>query len=295
MSVHEVTATVEPAQPYSLRMSSSFLCRFPATLGEQIAEPNQMVKAWRIEQETVAADVSQLASGALRVRLVSNGTLSEAVIERALDRVGFYLSLDDEIAEFYALAESDPDMMPLIERARGYHQVKIPSPIEHLCWAILVQRVPMPLAKKMKATIVGEFSNVIDVDGTQLVAFPSVDQLGSLSEQDWLRLTGNARKSKYLFGSVQRIAGVDEQFLRTGPFEEVEKFLLSLPGIGPWSASFLMVRGLGRMERMPADPEALRAASRAYGRPIDEGEFDRIAEHYGEWRGYWGHYLRAFA
>lgn len=287
--------TILPAKPFSLEMSSGFLCRFPATLGEQIAEPNRMVKAWRIGDQTVAVDVSQKVGGDLDVRLISEAEVDSHIADQAIDRIKFYLSLDDDIGAFYSIAEGDAPFNALIRRARGYHQVKIPSPVEHLCWAILAQRAPMPLAKKMKASIVGRFGNVVEVDGETLIAFPSVDQLATLSEEEWTQLVGNARKAKYLFGSIQRFATVREDFLRNAPFDDVEKFLLSLPGIGPWSASFLMVRGLGRMERMPADPEALRAASRVYGHPVDEAEFQRLADRYGEWRGYWGHYLRAFA
>ncbi|MFJ4209044.1 DNA-3-methyladenine glycosylase family protein [Paenarthrobacter sp. NPDC089675] len=295
MRMNVRTTTVSPTKPFSLEMSSGFLCRFPATLGEQITEPNRMVKAWRIGDQTVAADVSQKAGGDLEVRLISEAEIDDHTADQLLDRVTFYLSLDDDVAELYSLAEGDGPFGNLIRRARGYHQVKIPSPGEHLCWAILAQRVPMALAKKMKASIVARFGNVVEVDGKTLVAFPSVEQLATLLEEEWMQLVGNARKATYLFGSIQKFAKVPEVFLRKAPFDDVEKFLLSLPGIGPWSASFLMVRGLGRMDRMPADAEALRAASRVYGRPVDEAEFQRLADRYGEWRGYWGHYLRAFA
>jgi len=72
----------------------------------------------------------------------------------------------------------------------------------------------------------------------------------------------------------------------------VRECLLSFPGIGPWSAGFIMIRGLGRTERMAPDKEALRAASRVYDHPVSEAEFAATAARYGKWQGYWGHYLR---
>jgi len=69
--------------------------------------------------------------------------------------------------------------------------------------------------------------------------------------------------------------------------------LLGLPGIGPWSATFVLIRGLGRMEHAPPDKELLRAATRVYGHTGDEHELARLAAPYGPWQGYWAHYLRA--
>lgn len=85
---------------------------------------------------------------------------------------------------------------------------------------------------------------------------------------------------------------MEEGFLRTGPYDEVRDQLLQFPGIGPWSASFLLIRGLGRTERVTLDKEMARAAQRVYQRPVDEREFQRLADYYGRWQGYWGHYLR---
>lgn len=42
----------------------------------------------------------------------------------------------------------------------------------------------------------------------------------------------------------------------------------------------------------PPDREGLRAASQVYGHQVDAAEFATLADRYGRWRGYWGHYLR---
>ncbi|GAA1804521.1 hypothetical protein [Actinomadura chokoriensis] len=83
--------------------------------------------------------------------------------------------------------------------------------------------------------------------------------------------------------------------LRTGPYDEVKGFLLGLPGVGPWSTNFVLIRGLGRMDEAPVEKALLRAASRAYGRALTEARVRELAERYGPWQGYWAHYLRAGA
>ena len=69
-----------------------------------------------------------------------------------------------------------------------------------------------------------------------------------------------------------------------------------IKGIGAWSAAFILIRGRGRMEALPTG-EARHAeiVSRLYfaGKSATAAEVARIAAPYGEWQGYWAHYLRA--
>lgn len=62
--------------------------------------------------------------------------------------------------------------------------------------------------------------------------------------------------------------------------------------VGTWGAAFVLLRGLGRMERVPAEQNLVAAASRVYGRDLDQDEVERIGAQYGRWQGYWAHYLR---
>src|SRR5207248_11684583 len=99
-----------------------------------------------------------------------------------------------------------------------------------------------------------------------------------------------------LFRSTARaFSEVNEEFLKTAPDEEIEAWLRNIKGIGEWSAKFIMVRGLGRMEYIPlTETRLLEAASKVYGHGKELGreELKRLAERYGIWQGYWAHYLR---
>jgi DNA-3-methyladenine glycosylase II len=157
---------------------------------------------------------------------------------------------------------------------------------------VLAQRTPMPAARKAKRALVEHFGNRMRHDGRDFWAFPDAAQLAALDESALAALVGNARKARYLAGIVASYRRVDESYLRTGPYDQVERFLLGLPGIGPWSASFVLIRGLGRMERLPLEPASLKAAERLYQEPVSEHRFAELAAPYGEQRGYWAHYLR---
>lgn len=281
-------------EPFDFRASLGFIGSFPAMAGQQGTGQAALTLAVREAGVTVGVRLTA-APGApgLVGRLAAERPVTEEVLRAVTERLDCYLGLSDDLTEFYRLARQDEPFARVVERLHGYHQVKFPSPFELLCWAILCQRTPMPVAREAKRALVEAVGNRIDVGAERLWAFPDVEQLTRFDEGELLALIGNPRKAGYLYRSVRLWAGLDEHFLRTGPYQEAREQLLTLPGIGDWSASFLLIRGLGRMERIELDKEMGRALQRVYRRPVDEAEFRRLAEHYGPWQGYWGHYLRA--
>jgi DNA-3-methyladenine glycosylase II len=69
---------------------------------------------------------------------------------------------------------------------------------------------------------------------------------------------------------------------------------LGIKGIGAWSASFILLRGLGRMDRPPVGEKwSIQAVRRWYGNDtLEAKDVERLAKPYGNYAGYWAHYLR---
>ncbi|WP_432946265.1 DNA-3-methyladenine glycosylase family protein [Kribbella sp. CA-253562] len=289
VSEHQLTA----AAPFDFTASLRFVCQFAPTAGEQQVESGRLTKALRVAGETVVAEVSAGAGSAVDVRLTTAAPQTPETVEAALDRVRFFLSLDDELTAFYAAADGDEPFQAVVRRLHGYHQVKFSSPWENVAWAILSQRTPRSLAAQAKAALIEKTGNLVELDGAVHPAFPDAGQLAALSPAELVECVGNERKAGYLHGSARRWLELSEADLRQAPYEEVREQLLSLPGIGPWSSTFVLIRGLGRMDQAPPDKELLRAAARVYGQSVDETTLARLAGRYGAWQGYWAHYLRA--
>ncbi|OLR92845.1 DNA-3-methyladenine glycosylase family protein [Actinokineospora bangkokensis] len=284
------------AEPFDFAPALAFLHRFPAMTGEQGSGGGALTKAVREAGTTVGVRVRAAETGVgVDAELVSAEPLTPRVVAAVSDRLTAFLGLRDDLTGFYAAAEQDPGFAPVVRRLHGYHHVRFPSPVELLCWAILSQRCPLPTARAMKASIVAHFANTAHLGGEAHTAFPDLDQLSTLGEAGLAELIGNQRKAGHLHRALRGWAELDEESLRTGDYDTARESLLSLPGIGPWSATFLLVRGLGRMERIAPDREGLRAAASVYRRAVSEDDFTRLAAHYGVHQGYWAHYLRIAA
>jgi len=282
---------LKASAPFDFAPALRFLSGFRPTAGEQDVTDGVLTKAFRANGQTVLVRLAQEESG---VRCTRHATeeISAATAEAVADRVSFYLSLDDDLSEFYDLGRADPAFAPIIDELHGYHQVKIPTPLENAVWAVLSQRALGSVAAAGKRALVAEIGNEVEYEGKTHLAFPDAEQLASLTPGRVAELVGNQRKGTQLHGLFQGWLKEDEEFLRHGPYQEVKDFLLGLPGIGPWSSTFVLIRGLGRVDEVPIEKALLAAASRVYGRAVNEAGLRRLAEPYGRWAGYWAHYLR---
>jgi DNA-3-methyladenine glycosylase II len=288
-----IQAFLPAVAPFEFSASLKFIRNFPAMTGEQRIPGESLVRAIREGGVVAVTRLSAAPDGSgLDCEIETAVPVPEHAALAIQRRLSFQYGLADDLGEFYGVAKEDGAFSAVVRRLYGYHQVKFPSPLEMLCWAILCQRVPMPVARKMKQALVEAVGNQVPWGQETLWAFPDEEQLQDFSEEQLREIIGNSRKASYLYRAVRQWQDTDEEFLRTGDYDAVRECLLSFPGIGPWSASFVLIRGLGRTEHMAPDKEALRAASRVYGHSVSEAEFTALATRYGKWQGYWGHYLR---
>jgi len=252
----------------------------------------------RVQYSSVAFEVQNegtIEEPRLAYRLYSGQPLSEEDHAAIADRIRFFLSLDDNLLPFYMIGQADPQFAPVIERLYGLHQPKFLTPFEIACWAVLGQRVPWRMAHRTKMALVERWGTSITLKGEAYRAFPEPQQLAAVESGELATVVRNERKVEYLRAVIQFFNEVDEQFLRSGPYEEVAARIRGMRGIGEWSVHFILVRGLGRMDHVSSsDRELLKAASTIYsdGQPLSAAELQQILDRYGATQGYWAFYVR---
>ncbi len=295
--MHTETGNIIPVAPYDFAKSLNFLGFFAPMQGEQTSTEQYLTKAVYVEGQLLAFRLTShgtIDSPRLAYTLFSEQAINEEMQNAATDRIRFFLSLDDDLRPFYAIGNDDKNFAPIVQELYGYHQVKFLTPFENACWAVLTQRNPMNMSQRMKKSLIERYGGNIAIDGIDYSAFPEASRMAHVSEDELTSVVRNARKAEYLVAVIKAFSEVDEQFLRTGDYQEVENWLRSIRGFGEWSASFVMIRGLGRMERFTTEKAIMAAASRLYGHGKDLSlrQITRIAEPYGAYKGYWSHYLR---
>jgi len=296
MALYSAQGTLTPIPPFDFEKSLDFLGFFAPMEGEQVLAARALAKAVLIDGQTIVFEVA--ASGSveqprLSYTLRSDRPIADSRRTAAEDRIAFFLSLHDDLRPFYALGMSDPPFAPMIQRLYGYHQVKFLTPFENACWAVLTQRSPIRIAKKLKQALSERFGASLAIGDLRYSAFPEPARLAAADPAELLDLVGNPRRAEYLQAAARAFSGADEAWLRTAPYAEVAAWLRAIKGMGAWSTSFVLLRGLGRMDQLPVGEARLGdAAAKMYGRVLRDTELAAIAERYGACQGYWVHYLR---
>ncbi len=294
MSHFTTSGSLSAVPPFDFAQSLAFLGEFPPAHNQQSISGTSLTKAVMIDGQVVVFRLTASAPG-LDYTLFSAQPISAELQRAAADRIAFFLSLDDDLRPFYALAQSDPPFAPVLERLYGYHQVKFLTPFENACWAILSQRIPVQVGLMLKARLGDQLGAALTVEGVAYSAFPDAPRVLERAD-DLDAIVGNQRKANYLRAAAQAFATVDEAWLRTAPYDEVEAWLLAIKGIGAWSANFILIRGLGRMDRVAiSEGRMLDAARKVYGDDLSDQQVIDLGARYGSYQGYWSHYLRALS
>lgn len=289
---------LEATPPFDFGKSLAYMRAFPPTAMDQAVADDSFIKAFQVQGRTLVASIKGGASvdkPNLNYTLFSDKSVSRELELALTDRLSSMLSLADDLTPFYALAEQDSKFQPILESLFGYHPVRFQSGFEAAVWAILSQRNRMATARNMYRSLVRSFGHQAQVDGVTCWAFPEPEELAGCSEGDLACVARNLRRGEFLIDAARAFAMVPPGFLDSAEYEEVEEWLRGINGIGPWSASFVLWRGLGRSRTVPLpDRPFLAAASRVYGDGVtlSDEEVLRIARRYHPWQGYWAHYLR---
>lgn len=303
MKLHTNTGTLTPTPPFDFAKSLAFLGEFPPTLNEQTVSAYTLTKSVFVAGQCVAfqlRSVGTVEKPRLAYTLWAKQAIDDATHQAAQDRIAFFLSLAEDLKPFYVLAQKDKLFTPVIQHLYGLHQVKFLTPFENACWAVLSQRAPISIAQQMKQAIVEKFGDHLSVDGTAYWAFPDAARLAVVAPDELAALIRNERKATYLSAVARKFDSVSEEYLRTSGYAEVRQWLLNIKGIGEWSADFILLRGLGRMEQLHVQSKSIferrlgEAVGKVYarGKPMNGEAILKIAERYGEWQGYWAYYLR---
>jgi len=259
--------------------------------GEQLIGDGAITKAMMVDGRVVVFRVKDAGTGGstLSYELFSQDALDDGSAKAVEDRISFFLSLDDDVQEFYSIAKTDTAYYPKVRALWGLHHVKFPSLLEVSAWAIITQRIQQPVALRVKRALVEKYGGSLEVDGRTYWAFPDYQRFKAATPRELRELTKNQRTAVRLGSLLKYFDELDEGFLRTAPYEKAEGRLRIIQGIGDWSSQFILFRGLGRIEKQEYNMKRVQQMMKEVygpGKTLDD-----INKTYGKWSGYWSLYL----
>lgn len=273
---------IRPRGPFSLVASTAFLEGFTPAAYTAPAEGGHLHLAFPLDGRDAVAAVCATQPGGddapVMIEAVVDGNAPESA---AVDHLTRILSLDVDGTDYPAVGERDPVIGRLQDRYRGLRPVLFASPYEAAAWTLIGARIAIRQAARVKHRMAAELGTELTIHGDRIAAFPGPGRLGALDTFQGLF----GRKAEYLRGLAEAtVQGrLDAANLRAMPEADALESLRTIPGVGPFSAELILLRGVGLVDRAPVnEPRFAQAVTFAYDR--DEPSAAELSEITERWR-----------
>jgi DNA-3-methyladenine glycosylase II len=200
------------------------------------------------------------------------------------------LGLDLNLHPFYALAENDEIIGPLVRQFYGVKPPRFPTIFEALVNAIACQQVTLDVGIIMLNRLAEKFGRVFDDDRTPLYAFPGPEDLANVSEEEIKKLGFSYQKVRAIKELTMAIVNNKISLAKVDntASQDVVKYLSTLRGIGRWSAEYVLLRGLGRIDTFPGDDIGAQNNLRRLFHLDHKPGYEEIKELTSRWHPYEG-------
>jgi AraC family transcriptional regulator of adaptative response / DNA-3-methyladenine glycosylase II len=196
----------------------------------------------------------------------------------AVTRCRRMLDLDADPAAVDDVLGSDPALAPLVASAPGRRVPASPDADELAVRAVLGQQVSVAGARTLTARLLAAGTPLAEPVGSLTHAFPRAAALAD-ADLTAVGLTGTRRQTVSALATA--LASRDIALDPGADREEAGRALLAVPGIGPWTAALVGLRGL-------VDPDVWLPGDLALRRSLDAlGSSDTdAATRWQPWRSY---------
>ncbi len=273
----QFTGTFSLATSVSVAARASFIGDSSRTQGDA----GVLELAFLLEDSPVGVRVSQDDAG-VHARVFANpGGAAKGEVRTQLERI---LSLDVEGTGFAEVTARDEVVAGLEQRYPGLRPLLYSSPYEAAARMIIGHRLAVKQAAAVTDRLAEEHGVRVEVGDHVMHTFPAPERLADLPpiqglaerKVEQLRVLGAAAASGQL--SLTR--------LRELARDEVLSYLQELPGIGPFSAEFILIRGVGDPDIFPRTEKSLHRAMATVYHLGDEPDLATLERLAGQWRPY---------
>jgi DNA-3-methyladenine glycosylase II len=187
----------------------------------------------------------------------NSGAMARTKVSRLLTQM---LGLQTDLAPFYALARHDRRLAPLVEEFRGLKPPRFPSVFEGLVNAVACQQLSLTVGIELLNRMARECGSTTASSDISQPAFPGPEDLVRLHAHTLRHLGFSYTKARSL---LQLSRGILAGKINFGNLDRLDnrgavEQLMELRGVGRWTAEYVLLRGLGRIEVFPGDDVGAR-------------------------------------
>lgn len=251
-----ITFSVEPVAPFRLDLTAWALRRRAENIIDRW-DGSTYRRVLIAQEQPVEVEVFQTGpSDTPLLSITVNGTkLSHDIKPLVISALTRMLGINMDLCEFYRLAEHQPKLYALARQFRGVKPPRFPTLFEALVNAMACQQLSLNVGILLLNRLTSAFGPSGPEQGALVHAFPTPENLASLDIDALTPLGFSHQKAHAIIELASAITGkklnLDE--LENLDNEAASDRLLKLRGVGRWSAEYVLLRGLGRLNVFPGD------------------------------------------
>ncbi|HEV7235362.1 MAG TPA: hypothetical protein VGN15_04215 [Ktedonobacteraceae bacterium] len=210
-----------------------------------------------VDQVPVKVCVSQQQAGTTPKLLVNVWSPRpfehlSAKIRAVLQRM---LGLDIDLTGFYTMAKRDTAVDALAQRFLGMKPPRFPSLFEAFLNAFACQQITLDVGMLLLNRLTEMYGIKFDDGQTVCSAFPRPEEVATASGESLRALGLSRQKARAMTELAAALVHAQRDFspLESMNNEEVITSILPIRGVGRWTAEYVLLRGLGRIDTFPGD------------------------------------------
>jgi DNA-3-methyladenine glycosylase II len=200
------------------------------------------------------------------------------------------LGVHKDLKSFYKLASHDRRLQPLIEEFRGLKPPQFPTVFEAVANGIACQQLSLLVGILLLSRLARKVGVVSEGSNHAEHAFPDPTDFSGVKLESLKPLGFSANKAQVLIDissairdrrlNLESLAELDNQVA-------IER-LVELKGVGRWTAEYVLLRGLGRLDIFPGDDVGARKKLAHFLGKKEPFDYDGVRRAVGGWQPYAG-------
>ena len=200
------------------------------------------------------------------------------------------LGVHKDLRPFYRLATRDPRLQPLVDEFRGLKPPQFPTVFEAVANGIACQQLSLLVGILLLSRLAHEIGVISANSQDAAHAFPNPADFSGVKVQSLKSLGFSANKSQAL---IDASSAIRDQRLNLESLVKLDnqvalERLVKLKGVGRWTAEYVLLRGLGRLDIFPGDDVGARKKLAHFlgkKKPLD---YDGVRRAVADWQPYAG-------
>ena len=200
-------------------------------------------------------------------------------LSSAIARCRRLLDLDADPEAVVDALSADTELTALVAKAPGQRIPRTVDESELALRVVIGQQISVKATRTHAGRLAQAYGTPVDdPKGGLTHVFPSVEQLATI---DPAHLAFPKTRQRTFTTLVRALADGTVALDPGCDWDRARQQLLALPGIGPWTAEVIAMRGLGDPDAFPVTDLGVLAAAKTMGLPADPKV---LAERSGPWR-----------